>query len=321
MNDKVYSFVAELPARLDKFLSENCEILSREQLKKNILKNAVSINGQISNDPSYKLKPGDEVIFTFTPEPEKQTLTGKDFPLNILYEDDYLIVINKPAGISMHPGAGVQQNTIAEAVLAHTSGATAYIGSELRPGIVHRLDKETSGVIVMAKEERTYLKLAELFETHTLERVYMALTWGSFSPKIGTIETNIGRSKTNRQKMTVLESGGKIAITHYKEEETFGPISLLNFQLKTGRTHQIRVHSKHLRHPIVGDHVYSNHKALAMQIKNDALRSELLSLKRQMLHAKKLAFTHPITGEPLSFESDPPADFANLLSALREEFS
>jgi 23S rRNA pseudouridine1911/1915/1917 synthase len=318
---KQYSFIVENPSRLDKFLSEQISDFSRAQIQKTISETgALVVSGKTSltcHNPAQKLKAHDTVTIKLSVQEVQKILKPTPLNLDILFEDEYLIVVNKPAGLCMHVGAGQENQTLAQAILAHTKGKTYGIGSELRPGVVHRLDKDTSGIVVFAKDNPTYLKLAKLFESHNLEREYMALVWGSFNPPAGRIETYIGRSKTNRQKMSVLSNEGKLAVTNYQQMELLGPASLVYFNLETGRTHQIRVHAASRKHPLLGDQAYGN-KSLALQIKDLALQTQLLKLSRQMLHARRLAFTHPITQKFLSFESSPPNDFLEIWHKLRE---
>ena len=281
----------------------------------------LKINGVISEDPSKKVL-GSEEIELIIPTPEKTSLKPYNYKLNIVYEDVDLLVIDKSPGISMHPGPGNYDNTIVNALMKYCGGQLSTIGDELRPGIVHRIDKDTSGLIVVAKNNDTHEKLSEQFNKHTIKRVYQALIWGKLKPRSGRIETLITRSSKNRQLMEVGLNKGKKAITNYKTIEIFEnnnvpTLSFVECILETGRTHQIRVHMSHAGNNIFGDKKYKKRFKKFKNI-NEDLEKDLLKLDRQFLHAKILGFFHPKTGEEMEFSSILPQDLENILKKLRK---
>jgi len=305
--------------RIDTFITKKQKELSRTRIKNLILKKKLKLNNKILEDPSKKVSKGDKIIFEI-PEPEKASLKPYNYKLDIVYEDDDLIIINKSAGISMHPGAGNYDNTIVNALINYNKNLSN-IGDELRPGIVHRIDKDTSGLIVIAKNNKSHEHLSNQFSEHTITRFYQALIWGKLRPQIGKIETLITRSTKNRQLMQVGASKGKKAITNYKTLEVFEnnntpTFSLVECKLETGRTHQIRVHMSHKGNNILGDQKY---KKKFKKFKNIDLELEesILKLDRQFLHAKVLGFEHPSTKEYLKFSSNLPNDLENILKKLR----
>jgi 23S rRNA pseudouridine1911/1915/1917 synthase len=270
-----------------------------------------------------KLKAGEHVAVRLPPaiaaEPQAETI-----PLDIVYEDSALIVIDKPAGLVVHPAAGHETGTLVNALIAHCSDSLSGIGGVRRPGIVHRLDKDTSGLLVVAKTDQAHKGLSEQFAAHgrdgRLERAYLALVWGAPERRLGTVDAPIGRHTTAREKMRVASHGGaRKAVTHYDLVEGFGSppyASLLRCRLETGRTHQIRVHMAHIGHPLLGDETYGKgFKASIAKLPHRA-QIALKALGRQALHAAVLGFEHPVTGASLHFESLPPADLAALISAL-----
>ena len=278
------------------------------------------MNGQIINSPAKKVCSGDKLSLNI-PEPQKASLKPYDYKLDIIYEDDDLLVINKPSGIIMHPGAGNYDKTIVNALMHYDKNSLSTIGDELRPGIVHRIDKNTSGLIVVAKNNETHENLSKQFSEHSITRVYQLLIWGKLRPSSGKVDTFITRSSKNRQLMEVSGSKGKRAITNYKTIEVFEnektpTLSLVECKLETGRTHQIRVHMNHLGNSIVGDDKY---KKKYKKIKNIDLKLEKLisKLDRQFLHAKTLGFIHPKTNEEMIFSSILPQELNNLLKMLR----
>jgi 23S rRNA pseudouridine1911/1915/1917 synthase len=311
-------------ARLDRFLSGAAAAaglaLSRTRLKALIEAGDVSLNGAPARNPSAKVSAGDHIVVA-VPAPEPSTLSGEDIPLNIVFEDDHLIIIDKPAGLVVHPAAGHAEGTLVHALIAHCGDSLSGIGGVKRPGIVHRLDKDTSGLLVVAKTDAAHQGLAELFADHgrsgSLNREYIALVWGEMARKSGVIDAPIARHPHHREKMAVVKEGqGRHAVTHWRLERAFGPVSLIACQLETGRTHQIRVHLAHIGHPLLGDAVYgAGFKSKAGQLPEEA-RAALAKLGRQALHAAKLGFIHPITGEPLLFESSPPDDLSQLIKTL-----
>ena len=307
--------------RMDVFINKKEKLLSRTRIKNLILKKMLKINGVISEDPSKKVLGGEEIELII-PKPEKASLKPYNYKLNIVYEDVDLLVIDKSPGISMHPGPGNYDNTIVNALMKYCGGQLSTIGDELRPGIVHRIDKDTSGLIVVAKNNDTHEKLSEQFNKHTIKRVYQALIWGKLRPRSGRIETLITRSSKNRQLMEVGLNKGKKAITNYKTIEIFEnnnvpTLSFVECILETGRTHQIRVHMSHAGNNIFGDKKYKKRFKKFKNINKD-LEKDLLKLDRQFLHAKILGFFHPKTGEEMEFSSILPQDLENILKKLRK---
>lgn len=314
-------------ARLDKVLASHLPALSRSRLKDLALAGAVAVNGVAAADPARKMRVGETITLTVPPaapaEPE-----GENIPLVIVHEDDDLIVIDKPAGLVVHPSAGHETGTLVNALIHHCGKSLSGINGVMRPGIVHRLDKDTSGLLVVAKNDRAHKALADQFADHgrsgPLERRYLALCWGVPRHPQGTVDAAIGRSTVNREKMAVVaEDKGRFAITHYRVLETLPgadgkPVaSLVECMLETGRTHQIRVHMAHLGHPLLGDETYGAGFRTKTNLLTPAARDALEKLGRQALHAAELGFEHAGSGEFLSFESDMPADLAALLAAFR----
>jgi 23S rRNA pseudouridine1911/1915/1917 synthase len=306
--------------RVDVLINKREELISRTRIKNLILKEKLTLNNEIIKDPSKKVNTGDKLNLQI-PAPEKASLKPYAYKLEIIYEDKDLLVINKPAGIVMHPGAGNYDKTIVNALIHHDKDSLSTIGDELRPGIVHRIDKNTSGLVVIAKNNETHENLSKQFSDHTIIRVYQLLIWGKLRPSSGKIETLISRSSKNRQLMEVSRSKGKQAITNYKTIEVFEndktpTFSLVECKLETGRTHQIRVHMTHLGNNIVGDDKY---KKKYKKIKNiNLLLEDVISkLNRQFLHAKTLGFVHPKTNEEMIFSSILPNDLNDLLKMLR----
>ena len=306
--------------RLDKFLAGELPEFSRSRLQALIAQGAVTCWGKAITDAAAKVK-AREVYCVSMPETAPSHMPAQAIDLDIVYEDKDLLVINKPAGLTVHPGAGNPDMTLVNALLAHCGDTLSGIGGVARPGIVHRIDKDTSGLLVAAKNDPAHLALSAQLAERTLSRVYQALVWGVPKQKSGTITANIGRSFSNRQKMAVVPKGGKPAVTHYKVLEDFGFASLLECKLETGRTHQIRVHLTHLGHPLVGDPVYGQPTSQRLQAKAlkalpEKTRAALLKFNRQALHAKEIAFIHPASGKELRFSCDPPKDMKQLIKAL-----
>ena len=307
--------------RVDQFISNKEKDLSRTRIKNLILKKKLKINKKIIIDPSKKVC-ADDYINLEIPEPKKTSLQPFNFKLNIVYEDKDLLVVNKPAGISMHPGAGDYDKTLVNALLHYDSKNLSNIGGELRPGIVHRIDKDTSGLIVIAKNNVSHEKLSNQFSEHSINRVYQTLIWGKLRPQTGKIETFITRSSKNRQLMEVGLTKGKKAITNYKTLEVFEndkipTFSFVECKLETGRTHQIRVHMSYKGNNILGDKKY---KKKFKKIKNIDLNLEnmILNLDRQFLHAKTLGFIHPKSEKELEFNSILPKELEKILKTLRK---
>ncbi|WP_341789854.1 RluA family pseudouridine synthase [Rickettsia endosymbiont of Polydrusus tereticollis] len=299
--------------RLDKALSTLLNQVSRSQIQKAIKASCVQVNEVIISDSNVPVKENDVILFAFK-EPEPVTMKAANLKLDIVYEDEDLIVINKEAGMTVHPGAGHYQDTLVNALLYHCK-ILSDIGSPERPGIVHRLDKDTSGLMVVAKNNFVHMTLANHIEKRQVVRKYKALVWGVINPLEGIIKNNIGRSRIDRQKMTILKYGGKEAITHYKTIELFfhGSISMVECKLNTGRTHQIRVQLSHLKHSVVGDQLYGNNDR-KVNYSPPELKAKLINFKRQALHSWYLSFTHPVSGQFMEFSSDLPQDMKNIIN-------
>ena len=311
--------------RLDRFLGQAAAAkriaLSRTRLKALIEAGEVMIDESVARDPSTRLAAGARIIFE-APPPEESTIVGEDIQLAVVYEDEHLIVIDKPAGLVVHPAPGHAAGTLVNALISHCGASLSGIGGVRRPGIVHRLDKDTSGLLVVAKTDAAHQSLADLFADHgrtgSLEREYLALAWGGFDASAGKVVAAIGRDPRHREKMAVMSGErGRHATTHWRLEENLGPACLIACQLETGRTHQIRVHMASIGHPLLGDSVYGSGFKTKAALLGDRANSALAALGRQALHASVLGFEHPATGETLRFESAPPKDFARLLKALR----
>jgi len=310
----------EVGQRIDTYVASKKNEISRTRVKNLINKKKLKLNGLILKDPAKKISDKDKIILEI-PEPEKVSLKSFDYKLDIVHEDNDLIIINKSAGISMHPGAGNYDNTIVNALINYDSKNLSNIGDELRPGIVHRIDKDTSGLVVIAKNNITHENLSKQFNEHSIDRVYQTLIWGKLRPQNGKIETLITRSSKNRQLMEVGISKGKKAITNYKTLEVFEnektpTFSFVECKLETGRTHQIRVHMSYKGNNILGDKKYKKKFKKFKNIDSD-LEKSILNLDRQFLHAKAIGFIHPITGEKLEFTSNLPQDLGMILKKLR----
>jgi 23S rRNA pseudouridine1911/1915/1917 synthase len=307
--------------RLDSYIAEKKEELSRTRVKNLIINGSIKVNNEEVKEPSKKIFEEDTITLNI-PEPKKASLKPYKYKLNIIYEDEDLLVIDKLAGISMHPGAGNYDNTIVNALMNLENKNFSNIGDELRPGIVHRIDKDTSGLIVIAKNNYTHENLSSQFSDHTISRLYQALVWGKLRPQHGVIETLITRSSKNRQLMEVGIVKGKKAITNYKTLEIFEnskvpTLSLVECKLETGRTHQIRVHMSYKGNNILGDKKY---KKKFKKLKNidPEIEDVLSNLNRQFLHAKILGFTHPKSGKRLEFSSNLPIELEIILKKLRK---
>lgn len=302
--------------RADRFLADALEGLSRSRVKALIEAGHASRDGKPLTDPSEPVRAGARYALRIPPATPAAP-RPEAIPLHILFEDRDLIVLDKPAGLVVHPAPGNLQGTLVNAVLAHAGEDLSGIGGEARPGIVHRLDKDTSGVMVVAKTERAHTALSAAFASRDLDREYLALAWGLPGATSGEVEAPIGRHPADRKRMAVVTRGGKPALTRWRLERGYGAaVSLLRCRLATGRTHQIRVHLAHAGHPIVGDPVYLRRTPASARTLPDDLREALLAFPRQALHAETLGFRHPVTGQALSFRAPMPPDMARLVASL-----
>jgi 23S rRNA pseudouridine1911/1915/1917 synthase len=303
--------------RLDRWLAVRHPELSRTRLKQLIEQSQVRVDDAVCAEPAHLMTTGQVVILRI-PATVDIGLKAQDLDLDVVFEDAHLIIINKPAGLVVHPAAGNPDGTLVNALLAHCGDSLRGIGGEHRPGIVHRLDKDTSGLLVAAKSEKAHTGLAEQFAAHTIARAYDALVWGVPRQKSGVVAGQISRSTSNRKKMTVSKFG-KYAETHYEVITAFGEVaSLVRCTLKTGRTHQIRVHMTSLGHPLVGDQTYGAIPSKILRGLDDKSAEALRTFPRQALHARLLGFKHPITGRKVKFERDAPKDMKTLLSSLKK---
>ena len=303
-------------ARLDKWLAEAVPGVSRSRIQALIGEGAVTVSGKVTDNPAQKVKAGQWVKLKL-PAAVEASPAAQEMDLDVVYEDDDLIVINKPPGLVVHPAPGNFDKTLVNALLAHCGKSLAGIGGVRRPGIVHRIDKNTSGLLVAAKTDKAHAGLAAQFAAHTIERAYDAVVWGIPQPHADQIVGAIGRSRHNRQKMAVVRRGGKDAETGYQTLMTFGTLAAqVRCRLKTGRTHQIRVHMASIGHPLVGDTAYGSNRRRSMKGVPPDLADLLKSFPRQALHAKTLGFIHPVTEKALRFDSALPEDMMELIEAL-----
>ena len=307
--------------RVDVFINKKEILLSRTRVKNLILEKKLKLNDNIIKNPSKKVVAGDKIELEI-PNPKKTSLKPYNFNLNIVYEDKDLLIIDKPSGIVIHPGAGNYDNTIVNALIAHCKKNLSNIGGELRPGIVHRIDKDTSGLVVIAKNNFAHENLSIQFSKHTIKRIYQLLIWGKLRPQKGSIKTLIKRSSKNRQLMEVGITRGKKAVTNYQTLEVFEndkipTLSLVECKLETGRTHQIRVHMNHKGNSILGDKKYKKKFKKFKNVDTD-LEKLILKLDRQFLHAKTLGFTHPTSRKEIEFSSFLPQELDNILKTLRK---
>jgi 23S rRNA pseudouridine1911/1915/1917 synthase len=306
--------------RLDRALQRQLPELSRTRLKQLMLSGQITGDGKLLRDPAQRATAGARV-FVMLPEPEMATPEAQPIALDIRFEDEHLIVVDKPTGMVVHPAPGNPQGTLVNALLAHCGPSLAGIGGVRRPGIVHRLDKDTSGLLVAAKTETAHRALSHDFALRRVERAYCAIVWGAPTPPVGEIAGNIGRSPSNRKKMAVVpETRGRTAVTRYRVEQRFSAdtltvAALIECRLLTGRTHQIRVHLAHIGHPLIGDPTYGA-RAGRRLVGAGPVAAAIARFPRQALHARLLGFRHPVSGEPLSFSSPLPADMAGLLANL-----
>ena len=321
---EIFHLIVESPTqigRLDKILSDYCANVSRSRIRTLIEEGHALLNGVKCLSPSKKLAMGN-VVELSVPPPEEAWPEAQNIPLSIIYEDEDLLVINKPAGLVVHPGAGNAAGTLVNALLHHCAESLSGINGVMRPGIVHRLDKETSGLMVVAKSDRAHSGLAAQLEDRTLTRIYKAIVLKVPFPKKGTVDQTISRDTSNRLKMAAGKKSGKAAKTHYKVERGFGEAcALIECKLESGRTHQIRVHMAFVGHPLIGDPLYGPQKnAVNSALKKAGYEADeiakILEFPRQALHAGLMSFIHPVTEEEMTFESPLPQDMANLLKIL-----
>ncbi len=300
-----YSFTAneeQAGNRVDKLLAETFKEFTRSHIQKMAEEGCLLVNGK-SVKVNYKLRAGDNVLLNVEP-PKEPDIVAENIPLEIVYEDGEMIVVNKPQGMVVHPAAGNYSGTLVNALMAYCGDSLSGINGEKRPGILHRIDKDTSGLLLVAKTDRAHRALAEQIKVHSLTRAYLALLHGNVKEDDGTIDAPIGRHPTDRKKMTITSVNSRHAVTHYRVLERFGRYTFVECRLETGRTHQIRVHMSQNRHPIVGDKTYG-------------VKKEEFSLNGQLLHAYKVGFVHPLSGEYMEFVSELPPYFEKVLKILR----
>lgn len=299
----MYLEVKESNIRIDKYISENIENLTRNYIQVLMEDSNILVNGK-KVKPSYKVCIGDKISINI-PEKKELEIIPQDIEINIVYEDEDIVIVNKEKGMVVHPANGNEDNTLVNAILAHCKDSLSGINGVIRPGIVHRIDKDTTGILVIAKNDESHNNLAEQFKEHSINRIYIALVRGVLKDDEGTIDMPIARSKKDRKKMAV-DVNGKRAVTHFKVIERFEKYTLVELKLETGRTHQIRVHMSQIGYPLVGDYVYSNGK-------------NPFGISGQMLHAKLLGFIHPKTNKYIEFDSVLPNEFKNVINILRKE--
>ncbi|MDD6310968.1 MAG: RluA family pseudouridine synthase [Firmicutes bacterium] len=289
--------------RLDLVIASMLEDYSRSFVQKLFEKGAIEVNGSLCTEKKRKAASGDVVRVTI-PEPERLEVSAEDIPLEIVYEDEDVLVVNKPAGMVVHPAPGNYTGTLVNALMYHCGDQLSSINGVIRPGIVHRIDKDTSGLLMVAKNDKAHNSLSQQLSEHSITRRYRAIVYSNFKEDEGTVDRPIGRDPKNRLRNAVIDINSKPAVTHYKVLERFGNFTLIEARLETGRTHQIRVHMAYLRHPLLGDELYGPAK-------------NKVGAKRQMLHAGILGFVHPSTGEYMEFTSPLPEDFEAILNKLR----
>ena len=324
MEKKIFNTVVKIESqgkRLDKFLQSQLSKISRTRLQNLVRNGYVKLNSKKIYETSKKIKNEDKIEVIFPPPKETKIVPNK-MDLDILYEDKDFLIINKAAGVVVHPGAGNFERTIVNGLLFHYRKNLSNVGGKLRPGIVHRIDKDTSGLIVVAKNDFTHISLSEQFANHTIQRTYETLVWGILKPTSGKVDANISRSIKNRQLMAVSKSKGKKAITNYKTIKIFRnsnlpKISLVECRLETGRTHQIRVHMNFKGNPVIGDKSYGKRRKKFKEI-DPNIEKKLNNFNRQALHAKSLGFLHPTTKKEIFFEATRPKDFNDLVKILEK---
>jgi 23S rRNA pseudouridine1911/1915/1917 synthase len=313
---EVSAATAESGTRLDRLLARHLPQLSRSRVKALVIAGHVTADGATISDPSHRVKPGQRFTIV-VPEARPAKPQGQVIALDIVYEDADLIVVNKPAGMVIHPAPGNPDKTLVNALIAHCGASLSGIGGELRPGIVHRLDKDTSGLIVAAKNDLAHRALSTAFAAHDIERAYLAIVWGTPAPAAGEIGGNIGRHPIDRKKMAIVARGGKAALTRYRVLRQLGPAaSLVECRLATGRTHQIRVHMAAIGHPVMGDPTYGRMTAARSSVLSAGTTAAVRDFHRQALHAYLLGFRHPGSHAPVRWEAEIPSDMKALIQVL-----
>ena len=290
--------------RMDVVLAASLEEVSRSYIQKLIETGRLELNGEVCRIKKHKVSFGDDIKLTL-PEPEEIEVAAENIPLEIVYEDDALVIINKAKGMAVHPAPGNESGTLVNAVMHHCRGSLSSINGKIRPGIVHRIDKDTSGLIMVAKTDTAHRALADQLAAHAVTRLYSAIVYNNFADDAGTVDAPIGRDPKNRLRNAVTDTNARRAVTHYQVIERFGKFTHIEARLETGRTHQIRVHMAYLKHPIVGDQMYGPKK-------------KVFGVETQLLHARKLGFVHPKTGEYMEFETELPEEFVRVLDKLRD---
>ena len=313
---QVTAAAADGGTRLDRLLAQHLPQLSRSRVKALVVAGHVTAEGATISDPSHRVKPGQKFAIT-VPEARPAQPQAQAIALDIVYEDADLVVVNKPAGMVIHPAPGNPDMTLVNALIAHCGDSLSGIGGELRPGIVHRLDKDTSGLIVVAKNDPSHRELSRAFAAHDIELAYLAIVWGTPVPAAGEISGNIGRHPTDRKRMAIVARGGKAALTRYRVLRRLGPAaSLVECRLATGRTHQIRVHMAAIGHPVVGDPTYGRMTAVRSSVLSEGTRTAVHDFHRQALHAYLLGFQHPRGQTPVRWETEIPSDMKDLIQVL-----
>jgi 23S rRNA pseudouridine1911/1915/1917 synthase len=313
---EVTAAATEDGTRLDRLLAQHLPQLSRSRLKALVVAGQVTADGATISDPSHRVKPAQRFVIT-VPEARPAKPKAQAIALDIVYEDADLIVVNKPAGMVIHPAPGNPDKTLVNALISHCGESLSGIGGEVRPGIVHRLDKDTSGLIVAAKNDRTHRALSAAFAAHDIERAYLAVVWGVPAPAAGEIGGNIGRHPTDRRKMAIVARGGKAALTRYRVLRRLGAAaSLVECRLATGRTHQIRVHMAAIGHPVIGDPTYGRMTATRSRVLGEGTRKAVQDFHRQALHAYLLGFEHPGSHARARWEAEIPGDMKQLIQVL-----
>jgi 23S rRNA pseudouridine1911/1915/1917 synthase len=306
----------EAGARLDKVLSDAFAELSRARIQALVAEGRLIAGGRTITDANYRVKPAERLTLKIPP-PRPARPRGEDIPLDVVFEDEHLLVVNKPAGLVVHPASGNPDGTLVNALIGHCGDSLSGIGGEKRPGIVHRLDKDTSGLMVVAKHDDAHIRLSNAIAARQVSRGYRALVWGVPDPTSGKVEGAIGRSPKNRKKMAVVTGGGKAALTHFSLVRSWGvAVAELDCRLATGRTHQIRVHMAHIGHAVLGDQVYGARTSTWLAHLPEPAKSVIAGFRRQALHAARLSFHHPATNHMLEFERPFPEDVLDLVRAL-----